>query len=519
MNAPTPAARGHRFWLPITFILLTAIGIAIFRLQPEIERNIKNWITVGMTALGLVMVLLWFLLLSRFPWRVRLSGLALAAVALIGLKFALRVEGTADGTGRPKLVWRWAPKRVLPQPLATPADASVTSAPGAKDAPEFFGPQRDGVVRGAGLLPDWKQQPPKQLWRQSIGAAWSAFSVVGGRAYTQEQRGEDEAVSCYDLLTGRLLWMHTHPARFAEWQGGEGPRATPVVHDGHVFAIGGTGILDCLDAVTGKSLWTREVLKEYKSENITWGISASPLVFEDTVVVTGGKAPGPTLLAFRATTGEPLWQAGKDSASYASPILATLVGRQVVLSFNASLLTANDPATGADLLSYKWAEGIPAKAAQPTLVGDDRIFLSAGYHAGCVLLKVETAPDGKLVAREIWKSLKMKNQFNSVALRDGHLYGLDDNKLACLEVATGERKWKEGRFGSGQSLMVDDLVIVQSEPGEVMLCSVTPEAYQEVGRLPALSSKTWNHPVLAGRYLLVRNDQEAVCYELPLKTP
>ncbi|MDZ4288108.1 MAG: PQQ-binding-like beta-propeller repeat protein [Prosthecobacter sp.] len=516
MNAPTSAARGHRLWLPITFAALTGMAITVLRLQPEVERNIKNALTALMVILGLLLVLLWFMLLSRFPWRTRLWGLAITVVAGIGLKVSVRVDGTVDGTGRPKIVWRWSPKRVLPQPLANPSNASITSASGAKDVPQFFGPQRDGVVRGAGLLPDWKQRPPKELWRQPIGAGWSAFSIVGGRAHTQEQRGNEEAVSCYELLTGRLLWMHTYPAHFTEWQGGEGPRATPIVHEGRVFAVGATGILNCLDATIGKMVWSRDILKEYKMENIEWGISASPLVFEDTVVVTGGKS-GPTLLAFRAATGEPLWQSGKDSASYASPILATLLGKRVVLSFNATALTAHDPATGVILMEYAWGEGIPAKAAQPVVVGDDRVFLSAGYHAGCIMLKIEASPDGKLAASKVWDNLKMKTQFNSVALREGYLYGLDDNKLACLEVATGERKWKEGRFGSGQSLLVDDLVIVQSEPGDVVLASANPERYQELGRIAALDSKTWNHPVLAGRYLLLRNDHEAVCYELPLQ--
>ncbi|HYF36509.1 MAG TPA: PQQ-binding-like beta-propeller repeat protein, partial [Prosthecobacter sp.] len=341
-------------------------------------------------------------------------------------------------------------------------------------------------------------------------------AVVGGRAYTQEQRGDEEAVTCYELATGGLLWLHSHPGRFEEWQGGPGPRATPVVRDGRVFAMGSTGVLDCLDAITGQEVWSRNLLTQHRMGNLTWGLSASPLVFGDTVVAAGGEG-GPTLLAYKASTGEPLWQAGKDSGSYVSPSLVTLLGRQVVLYLGKKLLTANDPKTGEELLAFEWAEGIPAKGSQPVVIEEDRVFLSAGYHAGCIMLRISQTGDGKLTAAKEWESLRMKTQFNSVALRDGHLYGLDDNKLACLDVESGERLWKEGRFGSGQSLMVDDLVIVQSEPGDVVLCEATAAGYKELGRIPALNSKTWNHPVLAGRYLLVRNDQEAVCYELPVK--
>jgi outer membrane protein assembly factor BamB len=508
--------RNHRLWLPLLFLALTGAAIAVVRLLPELERNLKNWATAVLTLLGLALVLTWFLLLSRFTWKVRLLGALAVAAVVFGVKASVRRDGTMDGTGLPRLAWRWSPKPVR-EPLSTVSgSAEVTPAPGARDVPDFFGPQRDGVVRDAGLLPDWKSQPPKELWRQGVGAGWSAFAVVGGRAVTQEQRGEEEAVTCYELLSGRLLWMHTHQARFEEWQGGPGPRATPVIRDGRVYAIGGTGILDCLELETGREVWSRDVLKEFKMGNITWGISGSPLVFDDTVVVTGGRG-GHALLAFRASSGEPLWQAAKDDASYVSPSLVTLLGRRLVLSVNAKLVTAHVPETGAEVLSYSWAEGIPAKGSQPVIIGDNRIFLSAGYHAGCALLEVTAAEDGKLAAAKVWENLKMKTQFNSVALRDGHVYGLDDNKLACLDIASGERLWKEGRFGSGQSLLVDDLVIVQSEPGDVVLCAVSPERYKEVGRIPALNSKTWNHPLLAGRYLLVRNDREAVCYELPVK--
>jgi outer membrane protein assembly factor BamB len=156
------------------------------------------------------------------------------------------------------------------------------------------------------------------------------------------------------------------------------------------------------------------------------------------------------------------------------------------------------------------------KASQPVMVGADRVLVSAGYGMGCLLLQIKPGQSNQLEAEELWSHLRLKTQFNSVAQREGHLYGLDDGRLCCLEVASGERLWKEGRFGSGQSLLVDDLVIVQSESGAVHLAAAQPSGYEELGRVEALSSKTWNHPVLAGRFLLLRNDREAVCYELAI---
>ncbi len=494
-------------------------AIAWVNFQPELERNFRAWSIASLGLLGVLLLLIWFFLLSRVRGRTRVGTFVALAIVAGGLSQLMKVDGAADGRGLPKFAWRWNVKHpaVLDPSSPTPAASAIAVMADATDVPQFFGPDRTGAVRGAGLTKDWKTRPPEELWRQPIGAGWSAFAVVSGRAYTQEQRGENEAVACYDLFTGKLLWLHSYPARFFQWQGGEGPRATPTIDRGHVFAIGATGVLSCLDATTGQRLWSREVLKEHQLENLTWGVSASPLVFEDTVVVTGGMTPGPTVLAYHRATGEPLWKSGTDKASYSSPILATLAGRRVILSVNAATITAHDPATGAVLLEFRWADDKMPKAAQPVVLEGDRVFVAAGYGMGALLLKITAMPDGKLAATQLWKSMRMKTQFNSVGARDGFLYGIDDGLLACLDAATGERKWKDGRFGSGQTLLVDDLILIQSEPGAVILAAAQPDRYEELARLPALSSKTWNHPTLAGRYLLVRNDREAVCYRLPME--
>jgi outer membrane protein assembly factor BamB len=271
-----------------------------------------------------------------------------------------------------------------------------------------------------------------------------------------------------------------------------------------------------LDAATGAAIWQRSVLEEHQLGNLEWGLSASPLVLGDRVVVSGGKEKGSVLFAYDRLTGAPLWKGGSDSATYASPMAVTLAGREIILSSHARALTAHDPVTGEVLLEYAWGMDKVPKASQPVMVGADRVLVSAGYGMGCLLLQIKSGQSNLLEAEELWSHLRLKTQFNSVAQREGHLYGLDDGRLCCLEVASGERLWKEGRFGSGQSLLVDDLVIVQSESGAVHLAAAQPSGYEELGRVEALSSKTWNHPVLAGRFLLLRNDREAVCYELAI---
>jgi len=505
---------------PFITLALACAGVFYVRSLPEFERNLTGWLTAVIPLLWLILNLLWFLIAPRFPWRRKLIGLSAVLLLAFGLKAAVRVEGTVDGTGLPNFTWKWSPPQQasLSAPESTPTASIREDDPRlarAVDVPQFFGPNRDGVVPDVKLAQDWKSAPPKELWRQPIGTGWSAFAVVKGRAYTQEQRGEEELVSCYDLLTGTLLWAHADKVRFSQWQSGDGPHATPTVDSGRVYAYGGTGLLNCLDTTTGQPIWQRSVLAENKLENLEWGISASPLIVDDKVIVTGGSTRGSVLFAYHRETGAPLWQAGDDQATYASPMLATLAGRRVIVGNYARALTAHDPATGAVVLEHVWGIEKWPKASQPVVLGADRIFLSAGYGMGCQMIQIKAEADGKLSATELWSSMKMKTQFNSPALHGGHLYGLDDGRLACLDIATGERLWKEGRFASGQSLLVGDVILIQNESGPVHLAAAKQEGFKELGSIPALSSKTWNHPTLSGHFLLVRNDREAACYELP----
>lgn len=516
---PVTVKPRRRWWIPGTIWLLVGAAVIGLTQRPELERNLSSWFVLALGCLGGLLTLGWFAALSGFSGRIRAGVTAAILILAVAVYLSVRVDGTISAIGFPRLVWRWTktsqPRLELPPPPKVLPAAAAVSVADIPDAPQFLGAERDGVVRGAKLARDWTQRAPRELWRQPVGAGWSSFAVAGGRACTQEQRGEDEVLTCYDVRSGRLLWALPHTAHFTQWQGGEGPRATPTVDRGLVFAYGATGILECAELATGRRVWSHDVLKTYALGNLEWGISASPLVVDEAVIVSGGAKRGPTLLAFRRSTGDLLWQAGTDRASYSSPTLATLAGRRVILSFNAGTLTAHEQVTGAVLLAYAWSEEKIPKAAQPVVLPDNRVFISAGYGAGCVMLRISGTADQKLEATQVWKNLRMKNQFNTVAVREGLLYGLDDGMLACVDAATGERKWKDGRYGSGQTLLVDDLILIQSEEGPVVLAEAKPEGTRELGRLPALSSKTWNHPVLAGRYLLVRNDREAVAYELP----
>jgi len=420
------------------------------------------------------------------------------------------------------LAWKWSPKREGPaRALMLQPEASSPAQPvGAVLLPEsafpqFLGPDRSGVLIGIPLCRDWDHSPPKTLWRQPIGLGWSAFAASGQHAVTQEQRREDELIVCYELQTGHALWAHTNRVRFSETLGGDGPRATPTLHKGRVYTMGASGILDCLEEGTGQLVWSRDVLHENQLSNLTWGKSCSPLLVHDLVLVTGGEQREKTLLAYVAADGKPAWQAGHDQASYCSPLLASLCGQEQILMVNGHSVTGHDPHNGEILWECAWP-GEFAKATQPLVVDTNRVFIAAGYGVGCLMLKIDYSAAGTWSAVALWKNHNLKPKFTNLVRQGQYVYGLDEGVLACVNLDQGTREWKEGHYGHGQILLVDDMLLVQAESGDVVLVEISPARPRELARFRALQGKTWNNPVLLRDLLLVRNDQEAACYRLPL---
>jgi outer membrane protein assembly factor BamB len=314
------------------------------------------------------------------PWKRRLGLFGVWLLVLGGLLGGLaattRWEGSLNGGAVPRLIWKWQTKRDrhLDRLEGSGEEASLRGEPG--EFTQFLGPNRNGVLAGVALDPDWEAHPPRELWRREIGAGWSGFSVAAGRAVTQEQRGNEELVSCYDLGSGQPLWAHANETRFEEAMGGDGPRANPTIHRELVYAMGATGILDCLQLATGVPVWSRHILADRSAGNVMYGKACSPLIAGDLVIVTGGVAPGPAVLAFDRLTGHPVWSAGEDAASYASPVLATLAGREQIVSVNQNTVTGHDVATGAILWIWDWPAKMP-KPAQAQPAGADRLFVSA----------------------------------------------------------------------------------------------------------------------------------------------
>jgi outer membrane protein assembly factor BamB len=405
---------------------------------------------------------------------------------------------------------------VAPAAPAAPAVAKIEAAtPSVTETPAewpgFRGPGRDGIIRGVRLLTDWSKSPPVAIWRRPVGPGWSSFAVRGDLLYTQEQRGDDEAVSCYKVSTGEPVWRHRDAARFYESNGGAGPRGTPTLAHGRVYTLGATGMLNALDAANGAVLWSRSAISDTARKIPDWGIASSPLVVDDMVVV----AVSGTLAAYDLVTGKPRWVGPQHGGSYSSPQLATIDGVAQILLLSAPGAVSLAPADGALLWEYSWEGGA---IVQPALTPDGGVLINAmSMMGGMGTRRLAVAHgEGGWTVEERWTSNGLKPYYNDFVVHKGHAFGFDGNILACIDLQDGKRNWKGGRYGNGQLVLLadQDLLLVLTEDGELALVKATPDQFTEVARVPALDAKTWNHPVLVGDVLLVRNGEEMAAFRL-----
>jgi outer membrane protein assembly factor BamB len=394
------------------------------------------------------------------------------------------------------------------EPVLVPSvPAGAGTAP---DWPGFRGPHRDDIVPGVRIKTDWTASPPVALWRRPVGPGWSSFAVRGGLIYTQEQRGSDELVACYKLTTGEPVWAHRDPTRFWESNGGPGPRATPTLDKGRVYTFGATGILNALNARDGAVVWSHNAASDTGMKTPQWGFASSPLVVDDVVIVgVAGQ-----LAAYDRSTGARRWVGPAHGVSYSSPHLLTIDGVQQAMLLSETGLTSVAIADGTLLWEYPWP-GYPI--VQPALTADGDILIAVTDSSGTRRLAVAHGPGGWTVV-ERWTSNGLKPYFNDFVVHNGYAFGFDSSILACIDLTDGKRKWKGGRYGNGQLVLLpdQDVLLVLSEEGELALVAATPNQFTELARFPAIEGKTWNHPVLAGDVLLVRNGQEMAAFRLSL---
>jgi outer membrane protein assembly factor BamB len=533
--AAAPAVRRVRWFrqvvVPLLLLAVLLVGAFLPGLWLWADLDPTPVFKMGMfgmwaVVLSLVLLPLWFFAFSGFRARTRLLGLAVLVV-LVGTAAACIAELDVDGNVRPYVQrWRWqepaedrlARHRSQQEASTGPRPAVDLTPDPERDFPRYRGARGDGVVHGLKLATDWGSHPPKLLWRQPGGGGFAGFAVAGNVAITAEQRKDQEVVVCYDRAGGHELWKYSYPALFRD-PSGNGPRATPTIAGDHVYSLGGLGKLVCLDGRTGKLVWSRDTLEDAGAKVVTWGMTSSPLVTDDLVIVNPGIDPDNNkeraLTAYRRGDGEPVWAAGQYKAGYSSPQLARLAGRDQVLLFDAGGLAGFDLKTGKELWRHPWETFQDMNIIQPVLLGGDRVFLSSETSNGCAVLKV--VADGKnFKIEEVWANKFLCSKFANPVVGGGFIYGLSNGTLVCLDEETGRRRWRGKYYGHGQLLLVGGVLLVSSERGYVALVAAGPEKYQELARLEVFGEKTWNTPALAGRQLFLRNHQEMACFELPV---
>ncbi len=388
------------------------------------------------------------------------------------------------------------------------------SASAAADWPGFRGPHRDGQYDHTPIATNWPAAGLPALWKQPIGGGYASFAVAGGRAFTIEQRRELETVTCYDVETGRELWACGYPADFDEMMGGEGPRATPYCNEGKVYSLGAMGDLLCLDAETGKVLWKLNILTDNFAPVPYYGMAGSPLVVDDKVIVEAGGVKGHAIAAYDKKTGKPIWRALDDLAAYSSTMLMTIAGAPQLLAVTENRAVGLNLKDGGLLWMTPWiVKEKNRNNSQPIQIGANQFMLSAGYGTGSEAVEVSLL-NGRYEARPVWHTTALKNKFSSSVYWHGFVYGLDEDMLACLDAQTGQRKWKDGRYGYGQVVMAQGYLIVLGGEGRLALVRANPDHWEELGGFQALAGKTWNHPALASGKILVRNGAQMACYDL-----
>jgi outer membrane protein assembly factor BamB len=502
---------------------LVLVVIAVIAIKPIVHLSISNGmmgmmlyvLSIPVMSLALVGAAVAGRRLSRGGRRVAIVAAALIAC---GVFMVIRSEGIT-GNAQADLQWRWTKtpeERLLAQaseePMATvPAPGATTSEVG---WPGFRGAKRDGVVRGVRIETDWAQKPPVAIWRKPVGPGWSSFAVNDNLVYTQEQRGENEVVSCYDLATGKLVWKHNDAARFWESNAGAGPRGTPTLNNGRVYTLGATGILNALDARNGAVIWSRNAASDTKSKTPGWGFSGSPLVVGDVVIVAASGA----LAGYDVGTGNPRWLGPTGEAGYSSPHLFTIGGVEQVLFTNGKGVSSVAPADGKLLWKHDWASD---SIVQPAITADGDVLLGSGSGmatgVGLLRIGVENGPNG-WTTKERWLSDGLNPYFNDFVVHKDHAYGFDGNTITCIDLKSGQLKWEGGRYGHGQMVVLSDqdLLLLISEEGELALVKATPDQFTELARFKAIEGKTWNHPVIVGDTVLVRNSEEMAAFRVSL---
>ncbi len=520
----------------------TTIGLIVLAqlVAPATDHQYANMASFAIGFIGvLVAVFQVHRLASRAGSQRVVPAVTLATVA--GLVVCFQFQGFS-GEMFPQFRFRFRGDNLKPRSVSDTATNEDTESDFAPDAATstassagFLGSNRRGVDSSRRFAIPTSQDEIQVLWNQGIGEGWSSFAVESNRAVTLEQRDDEEWLSCYRLADGEMLWKQSIEARHEDTLGGIGPRSTPTIDDGIVYAQSATGYVWSVNLETGETRWTHDLLDsagwtQLQSEAlITWGRSGSPAIVDSgdrklCVLPYGGplgnELTGRSLIALDAETGDVVWTAGEDNISYASPTVMTLAGQKQIVIVNEVTISGHAIDTGKQLWSFEWLGKSNANANCASVVpaGENRFLVGKGYGGGSALVEV-TLQGGEMQAEAVWaKSNILKTKFTHACVVGNIAYAISNGSLEAVDLEQGKRLWSQprrSRFQQGQILLADDVIIGQAEDGDVAFVSVTPDRYEEILRIDAMDSKTWNVPTIAGRHLLVRNDRQAICFLLP----
>ncbi len=506
------APRIERFGA-ILLIILTLYGTSFLLDKSIATANMGLMFFIYSTPVMCLALVIWAVSTRNLSTPFRRATMIITIILASGMWTLIRTDGLT-GEGRHDLAWRWA--KTDEERLLEKAENETNESIPRKTAettnpawPAFRGANRDGVIHGLRIVTDWSASPPVELWRRPVGPGCSSFSVTGNLIFTQEQRGDFEVVTCYNLENGKPVWKHQDKARFWDSHAGAGPRSTPTLAGEYVYALGATGIINVLEAGNGTVIWSRDAASDAGIEPPGWGFAGSPLVVNDIVVVAlAGK-----LAAYNIATGKPVWFGTDGGSGYSSPQLMNIDNvPQILLMSKAGALSV-DPATGKKLWDYPWP--LEDRVLQPSLLENGDLLFTEEYKN---IRRVSVFHEGEeWSTRDLWTSTGLKSVFNDQVINNGYAYGFDGPFIACVDLKDGKRVWRGGRYQGFSILLADqDIILALTEKGEVALISASPDKFTELSKFQAIIGKTWNHPALAGNILLVRNSQEMAAFRLPL---
>jgi outer membrane protein assembly factor BamB len=372
----------------------------------------------------------------------------------------------------------------------------------AADWSQWRGQQRNGISNETGWTTQWSGGPPKQIWSANNGEGYSSVAVAGGKLYTLGNVNNQDTVFCFEAATGRARWRYTYPCPAADYSG---PRATPIIDNGKVYTISREGQAFCFDAEKGTVLWGNDLRRSVGAQIPTWGIAGSPLIEGGSIIYNVNVAG----VALNKATGKVIWKSGSSTPGYASPVAYNLGKERLIVIFAAKGAVAVRPSNGQVAWQHPWETSYDVNAADPIFAGSD-VFLSSNYGKGCVLIHTHTPRP-----QVIWENRNMKNHFNASVLYNGAFYGNDENTLKCIDLKTGNERWRSRGMGKGGVIVADGKLIVLTERGELVIAQATPSKYSELARTQVLDGTCWTQPVLANGMLYCRNHEgKLICLDL-----